>query len=57
MDNYLNLVLSRAEEAFWTSVSNDFPAITTGDASPMQVNAFSEACKEAVTDFLKNGEQ
>ena len=53
MERYKDLVVQKAEEAFWTSVVESLPLIETGDLDPMSANNFLAEANSVITEWIK----
>lgn len=51
---YCAVAAREAEAAFYRTLAEDFPAITTGDMTPLAEWAFTEACHCAAGAWLVN---
>jgi hypothetical protein len=47
-ENKLSEVMEKAQEAFWKTVAESFPEITSGDFPPDADLRFNKACKDAI---------
>jgi len=48
----MDKAVEKAKGAFFQSLVESYPEITTGDIDPLESHAFDEACTAIVTDWL-----
>ena len=52
MEARLDEALAKASDAFWASISESYPEVTTGDFGPEETRDYELATKRAVATWL-----